>query len=229
MTSLDRTVSQLMQREVVTLRESDHLDAAEDIMRLGYIRHVPVLDGDRLVGIVSHRDLLAASLSTAIEFEASNRRSFLRAVGIAEVMTREVETVGPDTRADEAGRMMLDLKVGCLPVVDESGVLLGVVSETDLLAAALGVSEAVDAGPGRFDAELETLARVRDELRVQLHLGKAEAKELWDQLEHRFVEAEARTKSVAEGAKEPIHEMGEAAQHLLEELRRGYQRLRKLL
>ena len=87
MTSLDRPVSELMQRELVTLQEGDRLDLAGDIMNLGRIRHIPVLEGERLVGILSHRDLLSASLSSVFDFEASNRRAFHRAVDVKEVMS----------------------------------------------------------------------------------------------------------------------------------------------
>ncbi len=229
-------VSQFMQREVVTLQRSDRLDLADDIMSLGRIRHLPVLEDERLVGIVSQRDLLAASLSTSFDFEPSNRRAFIRSIDVEEVMTEEVETTTPGTRADEAGRRMLELQVGCLPVLDEEGTLVGLLSETDLLRAALGMSPvegAVDVSPISWPVdmteEFETLARVRDELRVQLHLGKAEAKELWEDLEHRFADAEARAKGLARKAEEPIHDVTEAARRLLDELRRGYDRLRELL
>ena len=96
MKSLDKPVSALMQREVVTLQEGDHLDLADDIMRHGRIRHLPVLDGDRVVGILSSRDLLAASLSRALEFEKQQRRAFLRAIEVKEVMTQDVDTVSPN-------------------------------------------------------------------------------------------------------------------------------------
>ena len=96
MTSLDQPVSELMQREVVTLQQGDRLDLADDIMSLGRIRHLPVLDGEQLVGMLSNRDLLAASLSKALEFEAKHRRTFMRSVEVKEVMTQDVDTVLPE-------------------------------------------------------------------------------------------------------------------------------------
>lgn len=235
MKALDRPVSELMEREVVTLQREDRLDLAGDVMRLGRIRHMPVLQGSQLVGIVSNRDLLAASLSSAFEIEQSNRREFQRSVEVKEVMTQDVDTVGPDDRADEAGRRMLRRQIGCLPVVDARGHLLGLLTESDLLAAALGVgSRGEDAATGTaqahaFEAELEQLQRVRDELRLQLHLGKAEATELWEKLEHRLAEAETRVKTLATRAEEPVQDVTDAARHLMDEIRGGYRKLRDLL
>ena len=59
----DELVNRFMQTEFVTLQPSDRLDFADDVMKLGQIRHMPVVEGDRVVGVVSQRDLLAASLS----------------------------------------------------------------------------------------------------------------------------------------------------------------------
>jgi CBS domain-containing protein len=234
MIALDRRVSDLMHREVVTLQHDETLDLADDIMRLGRIRHLPVLEGERLVGVLSSRDLLAASLSKALEFEPLQRRAFLRAVEAKEVMTADVETATPGDSALDAGRRMLRRKIGCLLVVDEDGSFLGLLTETDLLRAALGepreVEEiVVEAERDRFDEELEELRRVRDELRVQVHLGKAEARDLWAKLEHRFADAEAQLRSKARRAEEPLQDVGEAARLLLDEIRNGYRRLRELL
>ena len=236
MTSLDRPVSEIMEREVVTLQQGDRLDLADDIMRLGRIRHLPVLEGDRLVGVLSSRDLLAASLSKALDFEPLQRRAFMRAVEVKEVMTQEVDTTTPDTPASEAGRRMLRRKIGCVPVVDEHGLFVGLVTETDLVRAALGdlAPESVDVGTGaeharRFEDELNDLRRLRDELVVQLHLGKLEAGDLWEKLEQRFGEAEARVKALAQRAEEPGRDIAEAARLLIDEIRSGYRRLRELL
>ena len=79
------------------------------------------------------------------------------------------------------------------------------------------------------DEELETLRRVRDELRVQVHLGKAEAREQWEKLEQRFEEAEARVKRLAREADEPAQELGRAVRLLMQELRDGYRRVRDAL
>lgn len=233
MRSLNRRVSDLMHREVVTVQHDDRLDLADDIMHLGRIRHLPVLEGEKLVGILSSRDLLAASLSKALEFEPQQRRAFLRSVEVKEAMTGEVETATPEHSVIDAGRRMLRRKIGCLPVVDADGTFLGLLTETDLLRAALDEPEeeeiVVEARTERFSEELGELRRVRDELRVQVHLGRAEAKELWEKLEHRFGEAEGKVRTLARRAEEPVQDVAEAAKLLLDEIRVGYRRLRELL
>jgi CBS-domain-containing membrane protein len=131
-----RTVGEIMRREFVSLQASDRLDFVEDVMSLGRIRHLPVVDNGKLVGIVSHRDLLANSLSRAIEFDPTDRRTFLRSVDVSEAMARNVITVDRKTPVEEAARLMLRHRVGCLPVVDEEGAPVGLVTETDLIRAA---------------------------------------------------------------------------------------------
>jgi len=131
-----RRVGEIMRREFVSLQAGDRLDFVEDVMSLGRIRHLPVLEGGRLVGIVSHRDLLASSLSRAIDFDPKDRRTFLRSVDVGEAMTREVVTVRPETPVEEAARLLLRHRLGCLPVVNDEGAPVGLVSETDLLRAA---------------------------------------------------------------------------------------------
>lgn len=131
-----RPVSEIMRTEVVTLAPNERLDLMHDIMKLGRVRHVPIVDGSRLVGIVSNRDLLEASLSKALDFDPGSRRTFLRSIDVEEVMTREVVSIGPDTSLEDAARILVQRKIGCLPVVGPDGSLLGLVTETDLLESA---------------------------------------------------------------------------------------------
>jgi CBS domain-containing protein len=138
----DRPISEIMRTQFVTLKTEDRLDLADDVMKLGRIRHMPVLEGERLVGVVSQRDLLAASLSRALDFDPSHRRSFLKSVAVEEVMARDVVTTVPDTSIGEAALLMIRRKIGCLPVVNDKGAPVGLVTETDLLRSAYGVGEA---------------------------------------------------------------------------------------
>lgn len=82
---------------------------------------------------------------------------------------------------------------------------------------------------GILGDELEELRRVRDELRVKIHLGKAEAKELWEKTEHKLEEFEQKVKSVSSQVEEPLHDVGEAAKLLLDEIKDGYRRIRGAL
>jgi hypothetical protein len=81
----------------------------------------------------------------------------------------------------------------------------------------------------KLSEEIEDLKRVRDELRVRIHLGKAEAKDLWEATEAKLQEVESKVRHVASQAEEPLHEVGEAAKLLLEEIRDGYHRIKAAL
>jgi CBS domain-containing protein len=132
-----RPVSEIMQREVVTLTAQDKLDLTQDIMSLGRVRHLPVVDADeRVVSVVSHRDLLAAAMSKVLDFDPTSRRTFLRSIEVSEVMGKDVYTVSPDTTLADAAALLVRHKIGCLPVVDPQGKLVGLVTDADLLAAA---------------------------------------------------------------------------------------------
>jgi CBS domain-containing protein len=125
-------VRDIMTRDVATLDLNDELSLADDIMKLGRIRHVPVVDEGRLVGIMSQRDLFKASLASAMGFGEKAKREFMKTVAVKEVMLDEVITISPEASIEEAGRVMLEKKIGCLPVIEEGG-LVGLVTETDIL------------------------------------------------------------------------------------------------
>ena len=100
-----------MMRKVKTLEKSDRLDVAEDIMNMERIRHLPVIDGKRLVGILSQRDLFKDSLASILGFKEKSKKAFLKTVDIEEIMTNEVITTSPETDIEVAGRIMLEKKM----------------------------------------------------------------------------------------------------------------------
>lgn len=101
-------------------------------MTLGGVRHMPVVRGGALVGVVSQRDLLRASLSNLTAFGSEHRRAFLHVVEIRRVMSSPPIVIDPDASPEEAALVMAEKKIGCLPVV-EGDSLLGMLTETDLL------------------------------------------------------------------------------------------------
>lgn len=134
-------VRDIMAKDVYTLNVSDMLTLAEDIMTLGRVRHLPVVHGDRLVGIVTQRDILRTSLSSLIEHKEEDKTAFSRGVSVAEIMTRAVITITPDATVNEAAEIMADHKIGCLPVVEERDKLVGLLTETDILNYAADMSK----------------------------------------------------------------------------------------
>jgi len=125
-------VRDLMQSEVVTVDAAAHLEIAEGLMRMDRIRHLPVLSGGALVGIVSQRDLFHAALSSALARSPEDEVRWLARIPVRSAMTREVLSAHPDADIRHAVEMMLRERVGCLPVV-EDGRLVGLLSETDCL------------------------------------------------------------------------------------------------
>lgn len=125
-------VRDIMVTEVVTLHVDEELSLASDIMNLARIRHLPIVEGDRLMGIISQRDLFKASLASVMGHDYAETRDHLKSVSIRDAMVKKVLTVEPDIEIQEAGRVMLEKKIGCLPVV-EGERLVGMVTETDII------------------------------------------------------------------------------------------------
>ena len=126
-----KTVRDIMSAEVTTLGRNDTLLLAKDIMNLGRIRHFPVVEDDELVGVVSQRDLYRASLGTVMQYGEKAQRAFLESVAIKEVMADPI-SIGPDAPVRDAARLMIEHKIGCLPVLEDNR-LVGIVTETDML------------------------------------------------------------------------------------------------
>ena len=126
-----QTVRDIMSAEVTTLGRNDTLLLAKDIMNLGRIRHFPVVEDDELVGVVSQRDLYRASLGTVMQYGEKAQRAFLESVAVKEIMVDPI-SIGPDATIGDAARLMVEHKIGCLPVLEDDR-LVGIVTETDML------------------------------------------------------------------------------------------------
>lgn len=127
-----------MTRDVVTLDRNDKLLVADDLMRLGRIRHLPVVDEEgRLAGIVSQRDLFHSGLIKALGYGSHAQRQALDMVVVKEAMRAEVVTTTPDTPLRDAAKLMLERKIGCLVVLDGSQ-LAGILTESDFVKLAAG-------------------------------------------------------------------------------------------
>ncbi len=131
-------VRDLMNADVATVRRNDQLQIADDLMNLGRIRHTPVLDddGDSVVGILSQRDLFRGALARALGYGQHAQAKVLGMLFVKDVMTGDPITVAPELPLADAARIMLDKKIGCLPVV-ENGRLVGILTESDFVRLAL--------------------------------------------------------------------------------------------
>jgi CBS domain-containing membrane protein len=128
-------IKDIISTDVTTLKRNDKLSLADDIMNLGRIRHLPVLDDDeqQLVGILTQRDLFRGALAQALGYGRHAQRKILDSLAVKDVMAGEPITTSPDTPLAEAARVLGERKIGCLPVV-ENGRLVGIVTEADFVA-----------------------------------------------------------------------------------------------
>lgn len=137
-------VKDLMSSPVVSLDAAQPLPVVEDIMTFRHVRHLPVIDAiGKIVGIVTHRDLLRAQISSLVGLTSDERRERQADVPASSIMTANVWTVRPDMPAVIAARLLHDHQFGCLPVVDEGGHLVGMLTERDFLRLAVQHLETV--------------------------------------------------------------------------------------
>ena len=128
-------VRDLMTTSVRTLGQNDKLSAADALMRNERIRHLPVVNDDgRLAGIVSQRDLFFNALIQALGFGSTSQERMLSSLLVKEVMTENVLTTTPEALVTDAARVMVDRKIGCLPVI-QGDTLVGILSESDIVSA----------------------------------------------------------------------------------------------
>ena len=130
-------VQRLMTPVVKTLQRNDQLTIADDVMREQRIRHLPVLDEDGVVcGVVSQRDLFRGALARALGYGQTAQQKMHSMLLVKEVMSTTVVTIGPHEPLANAARLMLENKVGCLPVL-EGEKLVGILTESDFVKLAV--------------------------------------------------------------------------------------------
>jgi acetoin utilization protein AcuB len=125
-------VKERMTRNPITIRPDTPVTEAQAMMKREKIHHLPVLDKDeKLVGIVSEKDLLYASPSPASTLSVYEMTSLLAKLKVEKVMSKNVVSVGEDVPLEEAARIMADRGVGGLPIMRGSS-LVGIITESDL-------------------------------------------------------------------------------------------------
>ena len=159
-----------MTRIVAALSPEASVAEALALCRERRVRHIPILEEERLVGMVSDRDLRDASPAVG----DPERSRALREIRVGEVMTREVITVDPQDSIENAAQQMYELKIGSLPVVDEGPEateeeLLGIITSSDALRALVMLAGLPEAGcrvevrtPNSPGILAEVAGRIRD-------------------------------------------------------------------
>ncbi|HEY7868657.1 MAG TPA: CBS domain-containing protein [Methylomirabilota bacterium] len=134
------TIRELMTGGVITVHPETPVLEARDLMTRERIRHLLVTEPNgALGGIVTDRDIRLNLPSRATSLSVWEINHLLTKLTVGEVMTRSVITIGPDRPARDGARIMLDHKIGALPVV-EGGRLVGIITETDLVRAFVRMS-----------------------------------------------------------------------------------------
>jgi acetoin utilization protein AcuB len=156
-----------MTRKLLTLSPQASVAEALTLCRERRIRHIPILEEGRLVGIVSDRDLRDASPALG----DPERASALQELRVGDVMTREVSTADPQDSIENAAQEMYELKIGSLPVMPEEGEeeLLGIVTTSDVMRALVTLAGLPEPGcrsevrpPNRAGILAEVAGKIQD-------------------------------------------------------------------
>ena len=139
------TTRDLMTEDLIALRHDDTLLAAKQTMEEARIRHLPIVDeAGAFVGLLTHRDLLAASVSGLAEIDTQTQEDIYAGIPLREVMRSDVAMATPDLPLRQAAEVLLTQKYGCLPVV-EGGKLVGILTASDFIRLSLELMDALEA------------------------------------------------------------------------------------
>ena len=125
-------ISNLMTKDVVTLNLTDSLYSAEKRMKVNHIRHMPVVDGEQLIGLLSLSDLQRISFIDAYSKEGTEDTPMYNMLSIKDMMIKKPISIYPSTTILEASKLLATKEFHSLPVV-EDGKLVGIITTTDLL------------------------------------------------------------------------------------------------
>ncbi len=131
-------VGRRMRTALITVTPDVTLAQARDLLHRHRIRHLPVVEGDRLLGLLTDRDIRQVSPSSATDITPDQATAFLAQIRVDQAMVRQLRTVSPYTTIEEAARLMIEHKIGCLPVL-EADRLVGIITETDILGVLVDV------------------------------------------------------------------------------------------
>ncbi|MDX1991965.1 MAG: CBS domain-containing protein [bacterium] len=139
----DLKVQDWMTPSVVSVSSDTSVAVAQQKMHDLNIRHLPVVDGRKLVGIISLGDLREASPSDATALSIWELNYLWEQLTVEKIMTRSVVVARPDDSIVETLRVMLEHRFGALPVVDVHDQLVGIITEVDIFRMVIGLSERV--------------------------------------------------------------------------------------
>ncbi len=159
-----------MTRDPVTITDDTSLIRAIHIISEHHFRRLPVMSAGRLVGMVTDRDLKAASPSRATTLDVHEMYYLMAEMQVKEIMSRDLITISQDATVEEAAQIMLAHTISGLPVVDAGGSMVGIITQSDILRALLHISGSLQGGV-QFALRLEdrpgVLREVADLMRAK--------------------------------------------------------------
>jgi len=132
-------VSDWMTRKVITVSPEDSIAEAAKLTKEKRIRHLPVVHGEKLKGILSDRDIKEYVPSKATSLDVYELHYLLAKTKVKEIMKTQAYTTTPDTPIEEAAMLMHDKKIGCLPVIEDSK-LVGIISDRNIFQVLVDIT-----------------------------------------------------------------------------------------
>lgn len=129
-----------MSPRLVTVSPDENMSQAMRLLKEHHIRHLPVVNKDKLVGIVTDRDLKQASASNATTLDVHELAYLLSRIKVADLMTKDVYTVGVFDTLEEAAMLMLEKRISGVPVLDEEGRVQGMLTQNDIFRALISLT-----------------------------------------------------------------------------------------
>ncbi len=136
-------ISDWMTKDVISVESDVSMMKVSKLMKEKHIRRLPVVDaGKKLLGIVTDRDIKEASPSKATTLDIHELYYLLSEIKVKDIMTVKPFTVTPDNTIEKAALMMMEKRVGGLPVVDDKGVIAGIITESDIFKVLISITGA---------------------------------------------------------------------------------------
>lgn len=162
-----------MSKKVITIEGKDSMQRAMSLMKEHNIRMLPVLKRGKLVGVVSDGDLKKASASDATMLDVHEMLYLISKIKVRDIMTKDPLTVAPDCTVEETAELLMEHKISGVPVVEESGRVIGVITKDDLFKVLIALSGLGKHGI-QFAFQIEDRAGSIKELTdvIRVHNGK---------------------------------------------------------
>jgi len=147
-------VKDFMTRNPITIAPETSFNEALKLMKQNKIKRLIVMKDDRIVGIVTEKDLLYASPSKATTLNVWELHYLLSKLKVEEIMTKDVVTVNENTPIEDAARIMEERDISGLPVVDDAGKLVGIITQTDIFKVFVEIFGTKREGTIRYTMEM---------------------------------------------------------------------------